>query len=102
MLHDLGLDLVCDRPFQILDEAELDRSPALLHIGALRFWKVVQRVKLSNNFLRGAPHSEKTLLLIKPCNQGGLIVTPAAPKAPGRLQVCRGCHIHIYGPGRCS
>ena len=101
MLHDLGLDLVCDRPFQILlGEAEQERSPPLLHIVAQRFWKVVQRVELSHNFIRGAPHSEETLLLIKPCNQGGLIITPGAPESPGGLQVCRGCHSHIHGPGR--
>ena len=100
MLHDLGLNLVCNRPFHILGEAEQDRSPPLLHIITLRFWKVVQWVKLLHNYIRSASHSEETLLLIKPCNQGGLIVTPAAPKSPGRLQVCRRCHSHIHGPGR--
>ena len=100
MLHNLGLDPVSDGPFQILGEAEFDCSPALLHLVALRFWKVVQRVKLSHNFGRDAPHPYEALLLIKPCNQGGLIVTPAAPDSPGGLQVCRGCHSHIHGPGR--
>ena len=92
MLHNLGLDPVSDGPFQILGEAELDRSPALLHLVALRFWKVVQRVKLSHNFGRDAPHPDKMLLLIKPCNQSGLVVPSDSP--------CRGCHIHIHGPGR--
>ena len=101
MLHNLGLDLISDGPFQILSEAELDRSPALLHLGTLRFWKVVQRVKLSYNIGRDAPHPDEALLLIKPCNQGGLIVTPDSPNSPWGSQVCRGCHIHIHGPGRC-
>ena len=49
MLHDLGLNLVCEGPFQILGETEQDRSPPLLHIVALRFWKIVQRIKLLHN-----------------------------------------------------
>ena len=100
MLHNLGLNPISDGLFQILVEAELERSPALLHLVALRFWKVVQRVKLSHNFGWDAPHPYEALLLIKLCNQGGLIATPAAPDSPGGLQVCRGCHSHIHGPGR--
>ena len=100
MLHDIGLNLVCDRPFQILGKAEQDRSPPLLHIITLRFWKVVQRVKLLHNYIRSASHSEKTLLLIKPCNQSGLIVTPTAHESPGRLKVCRGCHSNIHSSDR--
>ena len=100
MLHNLGLDPVSDGPFQILGEAELDRSPALLHLIALRFWKVVQRIKLSHHFGRNAPHPDKALLLIKPCNQGGLIVTPDSPDSPWGSQVCSGCHSHIHGPDR--
>ena len=102
MLHNLGLDLVSDGTFQILGEAELDRSPAPLNVVALRFWKVVQRVKLSHNFVRDAPHPYEALLLIKPCNQGVLIATTGAPDSPGGLQVCRGfvCYSHIHSPGR--
>ena len=74
MLHNLGLDLISDGTFQILGEAELDRSPAPFDV-VLRFWKVVQRVKLSHNFIRDAPHPYEALLLIKLCNQGVLIAT---------------------------
>ena len=70
MLHNHGLDLLSNGPFQILGEAEQDRSSTLHHLVALRFWKVVQRVKLSHNFIRNAPHPDEALLLIKPCNQG--------------------------------
>ena len=100
MLHNLGLNLISDGPFQILSEAEQDRSPTPLNVVALRFWKIVQRLKLSHNFIRDAPHPDEALLLIKPCNQGGLIATPTAPDSPGGLQVCRGCHSRIHGPGR--
>ena len=67
MLHNLSLDPVSDGHFQILVEAELDCSSALLHLITLRFWKVVQRVKLSHAFIRDAPHPDESLLLIKPC-----------------------------------
>ena len=99
IFHNLGLDLISDGTFQILGEAELDRSPAPLNV-VLRFWKVVQRIELSHNLIRDAPHPYEALLLIKPCNQGVLIATTGTPDSPGRLQVCRGCHSHIHSPGR--
>ena len=67
MLHNLGLDPVSDGPFQILSETKLNRSPTLLNLIALRFWKVVQRIKLSHVFIGNAPHSNEAFLLIKPC-----------------------------------
>ena len=97
MLHNLGLDPVSDGTFQILGEAKQDRSPAPLDVVALRFWKVVKRVKLSHNFVRDAPHPYEALLFIKPSNQGVLIATTRAHDSPGGLQVC---HSHIHSPGR--
>ena len=93
--HNQTLDSISVGPFQILGKAEQDCSPALLHLVTLRFWKVMQRVKLSHDFIRDAPHPDEALLLVKPRNQGGLITMPGLPWG---LQVCRGCHVH--SPGR--